>query len=214
MAAQARPRGLRHLRLSHRDGQPHGQAGQPAQDPSPDPNTAIRSSLSRAQARAYEEAEQTCLREAVKRVYGKDVTSMRDHFEQAAAYARRLLSHELDRDPALVERAAAMASCLRAKGYAVGSAAPTALASRGREAFEAIKEPMGEPIPEEQRVAFDAPKGARYEPNLTIEQARPYLAREVRDALDDLECGKDFYRLYEPRRTEIEHRAYREFGLE
>jgi len=50
-------------------------------------------------------------------------------------------------------------------------------------------------------------------PSMTADEARPYLAREIKEALDDLECGKDFYPVYAPRSRDIDHRVYAEFGM-
>jgi hypothetical protein len=106
-----------------------------------------------------------------------------------------------------------MGNCLKDRGHPIGSTKPSALADRGRLKFEAEKKPLGELIPESMLKKMEVPKGTRWEPNLTADQARPYLAREIEDALDDLECGKDFYLAFTPRRVEIQQRAYQEFGL-
>ncbi|MEU1728538.1 hypothetical protein [Nonomuraea sp. NPDC005692] len=47
---------------------------------------------------------------------------------------------------------------------------------------------------------------------LTPAQAQPYLAKEIKAALDDLECGKDFYRAYTPKVEAITQRIAEEFG--
>ncbi|GAA1309954.1 hypothetical protein Psi02_40790 [Planotetraspora silvatica] len=181
--------------------------------PDPDPNHKLIASLSKTQFRAYQEADQECLVRAVKTVVGKDVKSIGDQVDQANTRAAQLKSHALDGDPLLAGRAAAMATCLEDRGYRIGSTRPTAMADRGRAVLEAIKKPMGTRIPEDVRMEMDQPEGALFEPDLSVGQARPYLAEEITDALDDLECGRDFYTVYEPRRTAIEARAYTEFGL-
>ncbi|MDF5751618.1 hypothetical protein [Spongiactinospora sp. TRM90649] len=177
------------------------------------PNNEIRVSLSKSQHAAYQDANDLCYTKAVKDVTGKQVSGYRDHYEQAEARVGRLAAQELDGDARLVELAAATGSCLKAKGYTVASTKPTAIADRGRERFEAIKRPMGELIPEDVAKGLAAKKGERYEPNLSVEQARPYLDREVKDAMDDLECGKEFYPRYLPAHATIERRAYEEYGL-
>lgn len=186
-------------------------------DPPPvDPNLEIQSRLSRTQRKAYFAAYDDCYAKAVHKVTGKRVTSVFDHFEQAEALAGRLVARELDGDAELVQLAAGMARCLMAKGYAISSAAPTALAARGPERFRAEENALGRPIPAEERRRLHrkADRNARYAPNLTAEQARPYLDREIKDALDDLKCGQKFYPVYEPAATQLRQRAYREFGLE
>jgi hypothetical protein len=177
------------------------------------PNHKITQALSKAQHTAYQDAHQQCYVKAVKDVLGKDVASMRDHFEKAEAQVKRLAAEELDGDARLAGLAEATGSCLKAKGYSVASTKPTAIADRGVRRFEDIKRPMGELIPDDVAKGLQAKKGERYEPALSVEQARPYLAKEVADALDDLECGKEFYAAYLPARTEIERRAYQEYGL-
>jgi hypothetical protein len=167
--------------------------------PDPDPNHKLMASLSKTQFRAYQEADQACLVRAVRTVMGKDVKSIGDQVDQANAKAAQLKSRALDGDPLLVGRAAAMATCLEARGYRIGSTRPTAMAGRG---------------PADIRQEMEQPVGALFEPDLSVEQARPYLAREITDALDDLECGRDFYADFEPRRTAIEARVYAEFGLD
>ena len=71
--------------------------------------------------------------------------------------------------------------------------------NRGREAFLAEGEKLG-------------PGEYGSQPDLTPYQARPYLAREIKAALDNLECGKDFYALYTPKKRELDLRVRREFG--
>ncbi|MCG5220059.1 hypothetical protein [Streptosporangium sp. KLBMP 9127] len=177
------------------------------------PNFKIRSSLSKTQTLAYEDAHDRCYVKAVKKVLGKDVKSMMDRFEQADARAKQLVARELDGEPRLAELAAAMGSCLKAKGYTIGSTKPTAMAGRGPKRFNDEKAPLGEKIPEDTRKRLEQPEGARYEPDLNADQARPYLAREIKDALDDLECGKEFYLAFLPAELSVQQRAYREFGM-
>ncbi|MFI0417560.1 hypothetical protein [Spongiactinospora sp. 9N601] len=177
------------------------------------PNHKFIASLSKSQYAAYREAEDRCYADTIKQVTGKRIEGRFDHFEQAEETAQRTAEQELDGDAELVELAAATASCLKAKGYSVPSTKPTAIASRGRERFEAVKRPMGEKIPDDVAEGLGTKKVERYEPNLTVEQARPYLDREVKDALDDLACGKDFYAAFLPAQREIEQRVHRDFGL-
>ncbi|GAA4578187.1 hypothetical protein GCM10023194_00410 [Planotetraspora phitsanulokensis] len=182
-------------------------------DPDPDPNHRLMAALSRTQFGAYQDADTACYLRAVNDVYGKDVTSISDQVDQANAQVAESARSTLDRDPRIAERAGAMAACLESRGHRIGSKLPTDMADRGRRAFEAIKRPMGTRIPDDVREEMDQPAGALFEPDLSIEQARPYLDREIRDALDDLECGRDFYPLFQPRKTEIDSRVYEEFGL-
>lgn len=177
------------------------------------PNNKIQMSLSETQRAAYNDADRTCYQRAVKEATGKKVDSITDHYEQANARSEQLITRELDGDPRLVELAASMGNCLKDKGYPIGSTKPSALADRGRLKFDTEKKPLGERIPESMLKKMDVSEGARWEPNLTADQARPYLARETKDALDDLECGKDFYPVFTPKQIELQQRAYQEFGL-
>ena len=52
-----------------------------------------------------------------------------------------------------------------------------------------------------------------YSPTLTPEEARPYLNKEIKAALDDLECGKDFYPAYLPKEKAVDQQIYEEFGM-
>ncbi|WP_089210995.1 hypothetical protein [Streptosporangium subroseum] len=179
----------------------------------PNPNNKIQMSFSDTQREAYNGADRTCYQRAVKDATGKKIDSVDDYYEQANARSEQLATRELDGDPRLVELTVSMGNCLKNKGYPIGSTKPSALADRGRLKFEAEKKPLGERIPESMLKKMDMPEGARWEPNLTADQARPYLAREIKDALDDLKCGKDFYPAFTPGQIEVQQRAYQEFGL-
>ncbi|MEV5411523.1 hypothetical protein AB0K60_22130 [Thermopolyspora sp. NPDC052614] len=185
----------------------------PGGNPPVDPNLRIQGSLSDAQRRAYQAAHDACDNQAVKQVTGKDVTSMFDRNDQVNARIAQLKTRELDGDPRLVELAAAMGSCLKAKGYAIRSVTPSALGERGVTTFNAELNRVG-------RRQRTAPEEARRNenvivvPDMTADEARPYLTREIKDARDDLECGREFYPVYAPKSAEIEHRAYVEYGLE
>ncbi|MEV4186201.1 hypothetical protein AB0J28_32715 [Streptosporangium canum] len=52
----------------------------------------------------------------------------------------------------------------------------------------------------------------RFTPGLSPDEARPYLVGEVKAALDDLECGRDFHAAFKPRQQKIHDRVYRKFG--
>ncbi|WP_433519512.1 hypothetical protein ACQP2T_30585 [Nonomuraea sp. CA-143628] len=53
-----------------------------------------------------------------------------------------------------------------------------------------------------------------FRPNLKPARARPYLDKEIKAALKDLRCGKDFYPAYSPKAIEITSRVYQGFGRE
>ncbi|WP_433247646.1 hypothetical protein ACQPYK_47400 [Streptosporangium sp. CA-135522] len=171
----------------------------------PDPNSRVLGALNSTQFGAYKKAEEGCFGKALKEVLHKEVPvggkfgGAMGYFQQRQAKAKQLKERELDGDPRLVEPAASFGDCLKAKGYPVTSLKPTTLAERGWQAFWA----------EEKKF----PRGKDGNPpDLTPAQARPYLVREVKAALDDLECGKDFYAVYMPKKREIDLRVNREFG--
>ncbi|MEV0348899.1 hypothetical protein AB0H88_24245 [Nonomuraea sp. NPDC050680] len=83
------------------------------------------------------------------------------------------------------------------------------MSRRSGQEFEAQKKriALNDDIPDK-----GLPDGQYYEPRIPVNTARQYLNREIKAALDDLECGKDFYAAYLPRNAEIVRRVEREFG--
>ncbi|MEV4164331.1 hypothetical protein [Nonomuraea dietziae] len=180
-------------------------------NPDIDPNWAIQSSLSEEQRKAYQSARDACYLAAVKKITGKEVKSVEDHFEQAEKTKIQTHARLLDTDPALVEKAEAMADCLKGKGYRVGRTNPSAIARRGTDEVREQVVQIGKTDDiDDSKLA----RGQFFEPSLTAEQARPHLTKEIKVALDDLECGKDFYAAYLPKEQEIDRRVYTEFGIE
>ncbi|MEV2267643.1 hypothetical protein [Nonomuraea africana] len=179
-------------------------------NPDIDPNWAIQGSLSEEQRKAYQSAKDACYAAALKKVTGKDVKSVIDHYDVAEKARDQALARELDTDPSLAEKAQVMADCLKGKGYRVGKTNPTAIAERGTAEIRAQVVEIG------KTDDIDDSKltpGQYYEPSLTAEEARPYLTKEIKVALDDLECGKDFYAAYLPKQQEIFKRIDAEFGM-
>ncbi|MFE3448447.1 hypothetical protein ACFXJ8_05880 [Nonomuraea sp. NPDC059194] len=179
-------------------------------NPEIDPNWAIQTSLSEQQYKAYNTALDACYASAIKKITGKTVKSSMDYYEQADKTKTQVKARELDGDPALTEKAATMADCLKGKGYRVPKANPTALATRGWEETRAQVEHLGKTDDVDDS---KLPEGQFYEPTLTPAQARPYLTKEIKAALDDLECGKDFYAAYLPKEQEIDGKVNDEYGL-
>ncbi|MEV7966383.1 PadR family transcriptional regulator [Sphaerisporangium sp. NPDC088356] len=147
------------------------------------------------------------------RVLRRTWTPYVDQVDQMTARIDQRVRLEIDGDPRLAELGAAMGSCLRDKGYAVDSAEPSALAQRGAKAFHAEEYRLGEKVPDALIRSWKAPKGAVYAPVLTPGEARPYLADEIKAALDDLECGKRFYPPHERLYGKIQREVYLEFGF-
>jgi hypothetical protein len=181
-----------------------------------DPNSKIQAALSEAQLGAYHKAKDACMVTAGKQVLGVTLKSSLDYYNQIALTRKRATTATLDSDPKLVELATAMVTCLKGKGYAVSDTTPTALANRGQDVFRDQQDKVGreqdDTVPD---VAPPAKKGQGKQihmPTLTPEQARPYLAKEIKAALDDLECGKDFYPAYTPRKSAIDAQVRAQFA--
>ncbi|MEU7861453.1 hypothetical protein [Nonomuraea sp. NPDC049141] len=173
------------------------------------PNFAVKNQLSPAQRTAYGKALTACRSLALKQVTGKVVTSDEDRAKQENEMIAQRLDRELNADPKLVELATAMGDCLKGKGGQVASLRPVDMSRRGMQEFEAQKQKiaLNDDIPDK-----GLPDGQYYEPRIPVATARQYLNREVKAALDDLECGKDFYAAYLPRTDEIARQVEREFG--
>ncbi|MFI6319849.1 hypothetical protein ACIBG8_20105 [Nonomuraea sp. NPDC050556] len=179
-------------------------------DENADPNWKIREGLPKGQQKAYDDAGETCYAQAVKEVYHKQVKGMFDHYDQARKAVEQTRKRELNGDPHLVELAATMASCLKSKGYRVDESQPTAVAEALRTQFS---EEMRRVAKIESKESTSGNAAAVMTLDISPEKARPYLAKEVKAALDDLECGKAFYPVFLPKEGEINRRVYRDYGF-
>ncbi|WP_433541427.1 hypothetical protein ACQP10_12980 [Streptosporangium sandarakinum] len=172
------------------------------------PNDKTLMALSAGELKKWRAADESCFSQAVKEVLGKSVTSQEDYYDRLEAAVRKSLS-VLDQDKDLVRLGERFATCL-----GVGETRPTALDGLShtkilRQASDVARKTWKGELPE-------APKGRTvvFRPNLKPAQARPYLDKEIKTALKDLECGKDFYPAYSPKAMEITSRVYQEFGRE
>ncbi|MFG6201350.1 hypothetical protein [Nonomuraea sp. JJY05] len=172
------------------------------------PNDKTLMSLSAGKLKKWRAADDACFSRAVKEVLGKTVTSQEDYYTRLDAAVQESLS-VLDQDKELVRLGKQFATCL-----GVGETRPTALDGLShtkmvRQASEVAKKAWKGELPR-------APKGKTviFRPNLKPEQAKPYLAKEIKAALKDLECGKAFYPAFSPKAVEIASRVYQEFGRE
>ncbi|GAA4223196.1 hypothetical protein FHR32_001883 [Streptosporangium album] len=171
------------------------------------PNTSILKALSETQQKAWDTADQTCYGAAFSKFTGKKVTSSMDALAQMSEKSKELRGRELDGDGELIKLAQAFGDCLKGKGHRVTSLKPTAIARAGQDRFQAEVEKLGaEQHPGEKSPGF-------FPPELTPDQARPYLTREIKGALEDLECGKDFYAVYQPKQWEVAEKVDAEFGV-
>ncbi|WP_143121105.1 hypothetical protein [Streptosporangium canum] len=173
--------------------------------PLPNPNLELWPSLSGTQYKAWRAADNVCYAAAFKKFTGKTVTSEEDVYKQGEALSLKTRKRLLDGDPRLVELAGGFGDCLKSKSYPVTSLKPTALETRGWDAFD-----------KQRTVALDKHResGAEGIDALLLPpgKARPYLAKEIKAALDDLECGKDFYAEFLPRDKKVQDEIWDQFG--
>ncbi|GLX00496.1 hypothetical protein Misp02_45820 [Microtetraspora sp. NBRC 16547] len=176
-------------------------------DDEADPNVAIIVDLSPAQLGAYKRAGESCDTQAIRQVTGKNVKSYEDWATQASEMVHRLWKRELDGDPKLVELASAMADCLTGKGYRVTSTKPVAMSEWAAQMVQS--ELQGG-----RKTMTPNGEGPVFKPiNISPDEARRYLDKEIKVALDDLECGKQFYPVIVPKSNEVEQRVNEEFGI-
>lgn len=138
------------------------------------------------------EPHSACYVQAVKQVLGRDVTDVPHFRRQYTRAVQRARQRELDTDPRLVELARGYGACLAGRGYPVGSTVPSTIATLERDRFSTM---------------------LRDNASLTPEQAEPFLHEEIASALDDLECGRDFFRVYNPRHAALSERVAAEWGV-
>ncbi|MEU6999877.1 hypothetical protein [Nonomuraea sp. NPDC046570] len=192
----------------------HREKMRAAADETPDnPNYALRAELSNSQAKTYDKALESCEAQAIKQVTGKVVKSNEDWSSQASKAGARRIERELNGDPELAKLAAAMGDCLAAKGHQVTANSPRAMSEWGytlfRRQLHDLAREQDDEIP-----PYDPDSEMWYSPGrLSAEDARRHLDREIKVALEDLECGKNFYAAYLPRSEKIYKEVRAEFGL-
>ncbi|GAA3670535.1 hypothetical protein GCM10022224_038440 [Nonomuraea antimicrobica] len=169
------------------------------------PNNKLLMSLSADKLKKWRAADDACFSAAVKAVLGRTVTSQEDYGDQLAASVRKSLS-VLDQDERLARLGREFGKCL-----GVSEVKPTAL-----DGLSHVKVVLEASDVAEQTSKSDAPKGRKviHVPNLKPGEAKPYLDKEIKAALKDLECGKSFYPAYSPKAMEVTSRVYQEFGRE
>ncbi|MFI6504108.1 hypothetical protein [Nonomuraea typhae] len=159
-------------------------------DTGDDPNAKVINGLPKAQREAYFNAMSACTLDMINKATGKRLKSMEEVGKAQSEMLKQIISREIDGDPKLVELAGAFGDCLKAKGYRVASQRPSEIARSTEGPF---MEEFG--------------KLARDGKNPTPAEARPLLQREIKAALDDLECGKDFHPVYRPKANAVYERA-------
>ncbi|MFF0772056.1 hypothetical protein ACFYUK_24440 [Nonomuraea wenchangensis] len=184
-------------------------------EPVPDPNIKIAGSLSPSQAEAYQEARDACVAVAGKQALGLTLKSSIDYYGQIAKAHKRAKAAELDGDQELVSLAGSMATCLKGKGYTVSDTKPTAMAGRGELTFLDQQSKLGRKQQGDQPGPPKMTKDTKQfqMPTLTPQEAKPYLTKEIKAALDDLECGKDFYAAYLPKESVLQRQVNDRFAF-
>ncbi|MFI6290791.1 hypothetical protein ACIBEJ_04360 [Nonomuraea sp. NPDC050790] len=155
-------------------------------DEGDDPNAKVISGLPKAQREAYFDAMGACSLEMINKVTGKNLKSMEEASKAQSEMMKQIIGREIDGDPKLVEMASTFADCLKGKGYRVASQRPSEIVRSTEEPFMKEFTQLG-------------PGGE----NVTADEARPLLRREIKAALEDLECGKDFYAVYRPKANAV-----------
>lgn len=173
--------------------------------PLPNPNMELWPSLSATQRKAWDAADNVCYAAVFKKFTGKTVTSQQDVYDQVDALVLKTRKRLLDGDPRLAELAGDFGDCLKGKGYPVTSLRPTALEARGWDTFDKQRTTAVDKHRESGAEGIDALL-------LPPDAARPYLAKEIKAALDDLECGKDFYAEFLPMDKKVEDEVWDQFG--
>ncbi|NUR83159.1 MAG: hypothetical protein HOY71_03620, partial [Nonomuraea sp.] len=140
-------------------------------------------------------ADDACYRQAAEQVLHKKIKDQQDLIAQMTQEMDRAERRTLDTDPRLVAMARGYAGCMRGKGYAMPADTPSLIGSAEVKRFWKQRNDLG-----------------KLTPQLTPDEARPYLDKEIASALEDLECGKDFFRAYNPRYQAIWDEVSRRWG--
>ncbi|RSM81993.1 hypothetical protein DMH04_27020 [Kibdelosporangium aridum] len=121
-----------------------------------------------------------CINDSMKAVFGD--TPADDAAKQAQA---RQTQMAFESDSGVVKAANAYAACLTGRGHKPGSTKPGMVEESLRQALVT----------------------ARGQGNLTGDAARTALDNEIRQAMDDLECGKDYFVAAKPFVTKLHANA-------
>lgn len=172
-----------------------------------DPNSEFQQALSQTQQKAWQKASEECFAAGAKSIYHRVVAGEQDYWKQYADFREKLLARALDGDGDLIALGQRFGDCLKASGYKVPSVRPTKLPNRGWDAMVEYTNALAE-----------KQSGKKHEgegwamPHLTPAETRAELDKEVKGALDDLECGKDFYAAYYPKLAKVQDRIDAEWG--
>ncbi|WP_214109815.1 hypothetical protein [Acrocarpospora catenulata] len=158
-----------------------------------DPNDKVIAGLSETQREAYFDAMSACMLEQINKATGRKLTSMEELGKAQSEMLKQAINRELDGDAQLVELAGAFGDCLKGKGYQVTSQRPSEISRSTEQPFMEELGKFGAKTP-------------------TPDEARPMLTREIKAALDDLECGKNFYPVYRPKANTVHQQVADLYG--
>jgi hypothetical protein len=149
----------------------------------PNPNDAVKAGLDPAAKEAYNKAlhgvgkgNGGCVNDSMKAVFGD--TPADDDAKQAQT---RQTQSAFESDPAVVQAANAYAACLTSRGHKLNSTKPGMI----------------------EKSLHQTLVTTRGQGNLTGDAARTALDNEIRQAMDDLECGKDYFVAAKPFVTKL-----------
>ncbi|SDH21924.1 hypothetical protein SAMN05421505_112220 [Sinosporangium album] len=171
-----------------------------------DPNGKIREQLSSSQQASYQNALETCTVEAAKSVLGMKVSSFDEITKTQMDAINNGMERGLNGDTDLIGMAQKFGDCMKSKGYAVTSLKPMDVANRGHNFFSGERGKLLGQNPDQANAIGGENK-------VPPARARQHLTREIKDALDDLECGKDFYAAYHPKVAEVIAQVRREYAV-
>ncbi|MFI9552818.1 hypothetical protein [Nonomuraea endophytica] len=168
-------------------------------------NDRYTNALSGTQLARRNQVYDACFAQAVHEVTGRRVKSLEDLFQQHTDQTRAEARRTVDTDPQVIRLAEDYARCLRGEGYLVSSAAPAEVGSGASHVYLDQLEALGSRQNSGREGLL---------PELTPQQAQPYLNREIVAALQDLECGREFHPVYRARTSAIADRVAAEWGLD
>lgn len=149
----------------------------------PNPNDAVKAGLDPAAKEAYNKAlygvgkgNGGCVNDSMKAVFGD--TPADDAVKQAQSRQTQLA---FESDPGVVQAANAYAACLSSRGHKLSSTKPGMIEASLRQTLVT----------------------ARGQGNLAGDAARTALDNEIHQAMDDLECGKDYFVAAKPFVTKL-----------
>ncbi|MFI6317844.1 hypothetical protein ACIBG8_10025 [Nonomuraea sp. NPDC050556] len=151
-----------------------------------DPNEKYLKGLPEKQRMAFYKARERCELEALQKKTGKKIKSMEEYWKSTQKVRDARTSREIDGNPELIQLGQAYSTCLKGKGYQVTETKPSKLQYYMQETvwkdYEKATKNKGMMIEKNGKVTQP----------MTPVQAKPYLDKEIKIAMDDLDCGKDF----------------------